>query len=101
MEIDNIPIDVDFETAKRDDIIKQFFPQIPIDLYINRRKLPSSQAEIFKWMDNDSLDNLIHFCNFLFFPTEKNKGDIKNAVDKKYLPLCADVIISYQKDIDL
>jgi hypothetical protein len=86
-------IDVDFKTVKRIDIIKQLFPQFPFDFYINKRKLPNNQAEISRWMHNDRFGQLNYmFAIFYFYATEKNKDDIKKAMDKKYLPLCADAI---------
>ena len=53
LKIDNNVIYVDFETTKRDEIIKQYFPQFPVSLYIHKNKIPNSKAEISKWIDND------------------------------------------------
>lgn len=86
-------IDVNFQTSKRDEIIKQYFPKLPFELYINKKKLPTSQAEISKWIDNDRFGQLNYmYATYYFFITEKNIDDIKKTLDVKYLPLCAEVI---------
>ena len=93
LNIDNNLIDVDFETAKRDEILNQYFPQVPVSVYINKRKLPNSQAELYRWIDNDRFGQLNYmYATFYFFVTEKNADDIKKAMDEKYLPLCAEAI---------
>jgi tetratricopeptide (TPR) repeat protein len=86
-------ITVDFQTTKRDEIIKQYFPQLPFEIYENKRKLPTSQAEVTKWIDNDRFGQLNYmYATYYFFVTEQNIDDIKKAMDDKYLPQCADII---------
>lgn len=93
LNINNNLISVDFQTAKRDEILNQYFPQVPFSVYINKRKLPNSQAELYRWIDNDRFGQLNYmYATFYFFVTEKNADDIKKAMDKKYLPLCAEAI---------
>lgn len=93
LKIGNNLVSVDFQTSKRDEIIKQYFPQLPFEVYINKRKLPNSQAEVSKWIDNDRFGQLNYmYATYYFFVTEQNIDDIKKAMDDKYLLLCADII---------
>ena len=89
------PISVFLNTHRRSDILDQFFPPLhSFNFFINDRQLPNFDlSKNFTWLSNDRFGQLnFTSATFYFFATEKNIDDIKKAMEKKYLPLCVDVI---------